>query len=137
MRFNDRNVLETTRMNRKKLIDIVQENMAKHVSDYTEAVAEWKVAQVKVAQENRTKAGKNVKLAETGNYSKFLAMTSWLPEPQSYEKSYSKALRMLELSVDDTIEIPADTFNQLVLDEWEWKQNFVTTSMATKAYIGR
>ena len=40
---------------------------------------------------------------------------------------------MLELSVEDTIELEDDIFNQLVLDEWTWKHQFVASASLYKS----
>ena len=39
---------------------------------------------------------------------------------------------MLELSVEDIIEVEEDVFNQLVLDEWQWKRSFTASAMSYK-----
>jgi hypothetical protein len=39
----------------------------------------------------------------------------------------------LELSVEDTIEVEEDVFNQLVLDEWAWKNAFVASGALYKS----
>ena len=55
--------------------------------------------------------------------------------PQSYEAEYTRAMRMLELSVDDTIEVEQDVFNQLVLDEWHWKMSFTASNTMYKSLL--
>ena len=40
---------------------------------------------------------------------------------------------MLELSVDDVITLSETEFDQLVMDEWNWKQSFVATSSFYKS----
>ena len=47
--------------------------------------------------------------------------------------NYTRAIRMLELSVEDVIEIEEHIFNQLVLDEWGWKQQFTAMSALYKS----
>jgi hypothetical protein len=54
------------------------------------------------------------------------------PAPVNYADNYSRAIRMLELSVEDTIDVEEHIFNQLVLDEWGWKQQFVAQSAMYK-----
>ena len=49
-------------------------------------------------------------------------------EPTSYEKDYDKAIRMVLLCQDKTITLDDRQFDQLVLDEWDWKANFSTTT---------
>jgi len=72
---------------------------------------------VKVAKEN-------VKIASND-----VINTSKVP---SHEASYKRAIRMLELSVEDIIEVEEDIFNQLVLDEWSWKNQFVNLTLLYK-----
>lgn len=55
-------------------------------------------------------------------------------QPQTYENSYVRAIRMLELSAEDIIEVDELTFNQLVLDEWQWKHSFSASNTAYKSY---
>ena len=40
---------------------------------------------------------------------------------------------MLELSVETEITLEADVFNQLVLDEWTWKNNFAMMASTYKS----
>ena len=77
---------------------------------------------------------KNLKIAKTGSLEKFKDFEDLPEKPHSYEDSYKKAIRMLELSVEDIIEVQEDTFNQLVLDEWHWKHVFSTTNAMYKAW---
>ena len=42
-----------------------------------------------------------------------------LAEPVDHTADYDRILAMLEMSVDDTISLSAQEFNQYVLDNWE------------------
>jgi hypothetical protein len=117
-----RNVMQSVKMDRKELLKIVKENATKHVADYDEAVADYKVAVVKLA----------VKLANTADLNEFRKIKSLPQSPTNYAENYTRAIRMLELSVEDTIEVEEHVFNQLVLDEWGWKQQFVAQSALYK-----
>lgn len=121
MRDADRNVMNSVKMDRLNLLGIVKENKEKHIKAYLESVEDYKVAVVKIAQSN-------LKMAKTGllDEFKFKTMPS---KPSSYEDNYTRAVRMLELSVEAFIDVEDHIFNQLVLDEWGWKQQF--TAMAT------
>lgn len=121
MRDADRNVMNSVKMDRLNLLGIVKENKEKHIKAYLESVEDYKVAVVKIAQSN-------LKMAKTGllDEFKFKTMPS---KPSSYEDNYTRAVRMLELSVEEFIDVEDHIFNQLVLDEWGWKQQF--TAMAT------
>lgn len=120
-----RNVMKNVKMNRLELLEIVKQNATKHLADYDEAVQDYKVLVAKLAKAN-------LKLANTGDLKEIVKMKKIPSEPVAYADNYNRAIRMLELSVEDTIEVEEHIFNQLVLDEWGWKQSFVATSAMYK-----
>lgn len=121
-----RNVMNAIKMKRLELLDIVRKNKEKHITDYDESVNDYKALAIKVAQSN-------LKLAKTGELEQFKGFKNMPSAPISYEDSYKRAIRMLELSVEDIIEVEEDVFNQLVLDEWQWKRGFIASTMSYKA----
>ena len=121
-----RNVMRSVNINRDELLKLVRENKEKHVREYQDSVADYKVAVLKLCTEN-------LKLAKTGDLAKIGSIKAAPNMPTSYEESYTRAIRMLELSVDQTIELQEDVFNQLVLDEWSWKRQFVAASAMYKS----
>ena len=117
--------MNAIKMKRQDLLDIVIHNRAKHATAYTEAVTDYKSLVLKVAAEN-------LKIAKSGDLETFKKMRSMPSAPVQYSESYHRAIRMLELSVEDIIEVEEDVFNQLVLDEWGWKNHFIATSSSYK-----
>jgi hypothetical protein len=126
MRQQGKNVMHSVKINKLELLKIVLENKTKHVSEFNEAVEDYKTLAVKIAKHN-------LELANTGDLDKIKDMKSVPSAPTSYEADYNRAARMLELSVDDVIELEDVVFNQLVLDEWAWKRSFATSSMLYKS----
>ena len=117
--------MHSVKMNRKELLKIVKDNQKKHVTEYNESVEDYKLAVVKIAKAN-------LKVANTADLAQFKFKT--IPSaPVSYEDNYTKAIRMLELSVEDVIEVEEHVFNQLVLDEWGWKQQFTASAALYKS----
>lgn len=114
------------KMDRKELLKIVKENLKKHLADYAEAVEDYKAGALKVATAN-------LKIAKTGEIDKFNQIKSLPQRPVSYEKEYNRAIRMLELSIENEIVVEQDVFNQLVLDEWHWKNQFIASAMTYKS----
>ena len=114
-------------MKRLELLDIVRANKEKHIKEFVEAVVDYKQLVVKVAAQN-------VEIAATDTTQK--QFKSWPTTPTSYEDSYKRAIRMLELSIEDVIEVEEDVFNQLVLDEWNWRNQFTASTMSYKAGLG-
>ncbi len=117
--------MRTVKINKAELLKIVRENKEKHIKEYAESVEDFKAGVLKLTTAN-------LKLAKSGELDKISQIKSIPSKPVSYEDSYSRAIRMLELSVEDTIELEDSIFNQLVLDEWMWKQNFVASGALYK-----
>ena len=117
--------MHSVKVNRLELLDIVRKNKEKHIAEYNESVDDYKTAALKIAQAN-------LKLAKTASMADIAKIKSLPQKPTSYEDSYSRAIRMLELSVEEVIDVEEHVFNQLVLDEWTWKQQFVTSAALYK-----
>ncbi len=118
--------MNSVKINKLELLKIVLENKTKHISEFNEAVEDYKALAVKIAKHN-------LELANTGNLDKIKDIKSVPTAPTSYEADYNRAARMLELSVDDVIELEDIIFNQLVLDEWAWKRAFATSNTIYKS----
>ena len=127
--------MNAVKINRQKLLNIVQENMIKHVAEYNEAVADHLALSIKVSKENIALAKATLKLIEDGKMDKVTSFKSLPQKPTSYEDNYKRAIRMLELSVEDVIEVEEDVFNQLVLDEWVWKRAFTVANTMYKSAL--
>ena len=118
--------MDSVKIDREKLLEIVIANRELHVKQYDEAVEDYKAAALKLATSN-------LKLAKTGEMEKIAQIRPIPTPPVSYESNYSRAIRMLELSVEDVISVEQDTFNQLVLDEWSWKRSFIAAGSLYKS----
>lgn len=125
MRDQQRNAMRYVKVDKVELLEIVRENKKKHIKEYDESVKDYKKAAVKIAKEH-------VELAKTGDLEQIAKIKAMPGKPTSYEKEYDRAIRMLELSVEDQLEIESDVFNQLVLDEWAWKNMFVASGALYK-----
>jgi len=119
--------MRSVKINKKELLGIVRENKAKHILEYNEAVNDYKEAARKIVNYNVDKINE-------GTLESIAKCKSILGAPKSYEDEYSRAIRMLELSVEKEIDLDADVFNQLVLDEWTWKNNFALMASTYKAF---
>lgn len=119
--------MDAVKVNRQELLKIVRENKEKHIKEFDESVEDYKKAVIKIAESN-------LKLAQTGDLDKIAKFQMQPGKPTSYESSYTRAIRMLELSVEDEIKVEEDVFNQLVLDEWNWKNNFTASASLYKTF---
>jgi hypothetical protein len=119
--------MRSVKVKKQELMTILHANKAKHVAEYAESVEDYKNAAVKLAAEH-------VSLASSGDLNQIAKIRAMPQTPVSYEDSYNRAIRMMELSVDDIIELEDQIFNQLVLDEWSWKNQFTATSALYKSF---
>lgn len=121
-----RNAMRSVKVNKTELMEILQTNKKKHIKEFDESVKDYKKAALKVAKEH-------VELAKTGDLDKIAKIRAMPQRPSSYEDSYNRAIRMMELSVDEIIELEEQIFNQLVLDEWSWKTAFTASGALYKS----
>jgi hypothetical protein len=119
--------MDAVKVNRAELLKIVRENKEKHIKEFNESVVDYKKAVIKIAEAN-------LALAQSGDLDKIAKFQIQPQKPNSYESSYTRAIRMLELSVEDEIRVEEDVFNQLVLDEWTWKNSFTATGALYKTF---
>jgi hypothetical protein len=128
MRNIENNVMKTVKIKREELLAVVRENKEKHIVEFNESVEDFKKAAVVITKNN-------LKLVNTGDLNNIAKVKNLPSVPSSYEQSYTRAIRMLELSIDDVIELDDTTFNQLVLDEWNWKSNFQLSGSLYKSLM--
>jgi len=107
--------MKSVKVKKVELLTIVKENRLKHEVEYVDSMHEFKTAAVKTLQDQIKK------VEEDPN-----EISIHIPVPISYVKDYDKAIRMLELSVDNEIILDSTEFNQLVQDEWHWKNDFLS-----------
>lgn len=108
---------------KNNLLKAIKENREKHMKEFEETHAGYRVALITELEEKlaAAKAGKPVAHIEA-------------TEPTSHAKAYDRVIRMIEMSTAEVITITEQQFSQYVLDEWQWQAQF----NATKAlYSGR
>jgi len=52
--------------------------------------------------------------------------------PQNHSQDYRRALEMMRASVFDEVKLSAEDFSRYVLNDWEWRANFLA---ATNQYL--
>lgn len=118
--------MENIRVSKQELLKVVRENREKHKTEYLEAIKAYRVKAADLL---------NQELQKIVSGDKFQVRFD-LVKPESHEKEYDLAIKMLEMSVDETIEISQQEFNELVNDEWNWKYSFNTAYFSNRTYVG-
>ena len=131
---NGGGAMRTVNIEKNKLLEKVKENLEKHIKEYNEAVEDYIAVVQEICVENVKIAKRNLKVSKEMNcVNGDFNLPKMFPSiPVSYENEYNRAIAMLEMSADEIIELESEVFNQLVLDEWEWKRNFEMTNTLYK-----
>ncbi len=103
--------MQTVKIDRIQLLEIVKENLLKHVAEYKIAVVGYREAYIKRLSDA---------LANVDTVGVDRNLLAHLPEPENHQKEYERVIRMLAMSADNFIELEEYDFNQYVLDEWAW-----------------
>lgn len=111
--------MRTVRISKGDLVSTLIINRNAHETEYKKAVEGYCVKMVEFLKEK-------VSILATGN--PVDVSISDFP-PESHADDYNRALKMLEMSVDETIELTESEFRQLVEDNWSWQANFKAASM--------
>lgn len=118
--------MRQVKIQREELIKILKENRKQHIRDFEQNLVDYKSAAIKITNEN-------LRVAITGDLEKISSQFKTMPSfPVSHEESYNRVIRMLELHTEEVIELDHNEFDQLVMDKWPWKQQFVSNLLACK-----
>jgi alpha-D-ribose 1-methylphosphonate 5-triphosphate diphosphatase PhnM len=119
--------VEPIRVNVKDLTDRIQENRDKHREEFEKAIVGFKIE----AEEALEKALDRARKGLVQNVYVSLTM------PQDHTPDYDRVLTMLKMTVDDTLELTETDAARYVLDDWEWKQQWVTANASYLATSGK
>lgn len=110
--------MQTVKIKKDELLGIVRTNREQHRAIFLEAQVGFR-AQAVAELDNmleRAKAGGRIP-------------RSWsLLAPIDQTKEYDRVLKMLEMSVDDVIELSQIDFARYVMDDWEWREQFLASN---------
>jgi len=120
--------MDTIKVKKEDLLKVLKENRRKHKDDYYEAV---KAYRVKAADLFTKELDKILKGEE------FTSYINDLQKPTNHVKEYDLIIRMVEMGVDEIIKLQQNEFNQLVMDEWNWRSGFQSSVYSNTSYFGQ
>ena len=109
------NISMTTSVDRLKLLLTLKLNLSKH----SEIVKEAREGYIKKAMREVER-----RLLELRK-GRVVTLSFSLSPPVDHSEVYRSAIQMLEWNTEDKIELKADEFRQLVMDEWDWSRSFL------------
>lgn len=126
--------MDKVTVSRDELLSVLQQNREQHLKEYQEAVEGHKIEAAERLEEVKAKIAEQEQALAAGKV--IGAVGHWvnLKVPESHERDYNRAIKMVEMSVHSQIELDEERFTELVMDEWGWKSNFTASN---ENYIGK
>ena len=118
--------MKSVNVRKGELLKVLRDNRETHIKEYESAMQVYKEDVLAKLEEMLATAKEEM----SKDKPKFKLNVN-LAEPTSYVDSYDTAIRMLEMSTDDKIELSNQEFSQYVEDNWSWKNTF---SLVTGSY---
>lgn len=115
--------VKTVKVNKSELITALRNNQDRHRATYQQALANWQVKVIKALTD----------AASDAQARRVFKVDFDLPKPVSYSDEYERAIGMLKMHVEDTIELDLAEYRQYIQDDWGWKHHFTAS---TSQYLG-
>ena len=118
--------MQNVKVRKSDLMTVVESNRLKHIAEFDSAKKIFIEDAIAKLQDMLTTAQKNGRIIQN------LGLT----EPISYVQEYDTAIKMLQMSTEDVIELTQQEFQQYVEDQWSWKRNFVASTSIYNNKLG-
>lgn len=117
---------------REELLEALKKNLEIHRAEYAQALIDFKTRLV----EDLSAGLKQVKKSEPVDLEDFNIRITF---PHSHEKDFLEVIEMLEMSVDENINLDAESFRAYFKNEWQWTHHFKALTESYKvggAFLG-
>ncbi len=110
--------MKTVKVHKDALLKELELNRATHTALYEKAFAKFSTVATEALQAAllEAKTGRGIKLHFD------------LPIPEDHSKTYDRAIKMVQMSVELVLELTEPEFTTLVMDDWGWKQTFTASN---------
>lgn len=114
----DRGTMSTVTVNKSALIEALVRNREEHRANFERALRGYHERSIQLLQQHidRIREGKVERVYVS------------LPIPEDHTDDYDRVIAQMEWSIHEEIELSNRDFDQYVLDNWLWKNEFVTTT---------
>lgn len=103
---------------KKELVSIVEDNRKEHRKIFEQAVKGYRKKVTKELEDH-------IERIKNGD---LVYVSVHYPQPADHTRDYDRLLKMLDMTKDDKIPLSETQFAQYVLDDWDWKRQFLTTN---------
>lgn len=112
-----------TVVKKEDLMDKIKSNRDKHHAIFVEAVEAYHKEALRRLEEKKQEilSGKVVNIL------------IHIPVPEDHTHDYNRAIEMIEMDVREEIELGEEEFAQYVMDDWEWKRQWIGNTLSYTA----
>ena len=112
--------MQSVTIKKAELLAALTENRTAHRAIFLEAQEGYRVEVIKQLDEFLKDAREGRKITSCVEFQ----------EPIDQTKDYDRAIKMLEMSIDDEIKLSEQDFRAYVMDDWSWKEQFLFSNSA-------
>lgn len=105
-------------VNKEELLAKLRENRAKHRTVFEAALAGWR-------DEALARLEEKVAALKAGRFPEIKLLVTM---PQDHTKDYDRIIMMVEMHTSSTFRLSEYDFQSYVMDDWDWKRQFIKTS---------
>lgn len=112
--------MQKVAVKRDDVLGVLRTNKEDHSRIYNEALEQYK----KTVCEVLTKALAAAQRKDDVDFAEIVGLS----KPFNHLKEYDRAIKMLEMSTDERVELTQQEFSQLVMDDWGWQRQFLVSN---------
>lgn len=121
---------KSVNVSRLQLIECLKTNLELHKEQYKEAVTTYHERLKIELKEAYDKVNCGII-----NEKELFSIQIYFNPPTSHEKDYKEILEMMEMSVDENINLDAESFRAFIKNEWPWTPALLASINDNKTYI--
>jgi hypothetical protein len=111
--------MEKVTVRKEALVEKLRENRELHLAQFKEAAQGYQQAMVKELRQE---------IDAVESYPTHRVRITHFP-PEDHTSDYDRALRMLDMAIDETFIVTLAEFARYIDDDWEWKQIWNASTM--------
>lgn len=112
--------MQKVRIAKAQLVELIKKNRDEHREVFLKAQEGYREKAIAVLDEQLARARKAQGID--------MAVIVGIVQPQDHTEDYDRVLEMLSLSVDDTIELTSEEFQNFVQDNWHWSRSWALSN---------
>lgn len=110
--------MKEVKVRRSELLTVLETNRGLHQRIFEEALEGYRKKVIETLERQLAAARAGDRVPES----------IIIRRPVNQQAEYNRAIRMMEMSVEDEIVLSTNEFDAYVMDRWAWKQNFLSSN---------